>query len=101
MFTKWQDACRRVDVGVLSSMIDVADFALVVFSASVASVILAINRMRSSNYVSQLRKNYDRLVARLSNGNLQCAYRSVVREQSTEITGFRDLIATPKDKGNI
>lgn len=84
--TKLQEACRRVDVAVPWSKIDVVGFAFGRVSAVVFGHTSSNDALRRTTEVSGLQNNYARLAAQFSSVTIECGtWRLLVRERNDDI----------------
>lgn len=98
-FQEQQEACHRAYVVAPSSLIDVASFAIGCVPASVLGDILSKYPPQGDTEASELQVVYDRLVAQLSNLNLQYdPWRLPAHERRTELIDLQTSLATFMDK---
>lgn len=70
--TERQEACRRADVTVPLSLIDIVDFALGRFFPFTDRNACSNNPLQREAEISEIKMEYGRFVPRLSNVNLDC-----------------------------
>lgn len=89
-FPESEEACRRADVVVTSSVMDVIDLVLGPLSVSVDGNVSSNSSLRHAAEVSNLGVKYDFLAEQLSSANLDCGtYRSLAGELADDIFKLR------------
>lgn len=98
MFTELQEVCRRANVGVPWSMIDVVDLALRRVSAFVAGDVFSNDLRRRNAKIVKFQVRYDRPVAKLSRVSSDCdTWRLPAREPGIEAIHLKASLRTSKD----